>query len=125
MAKYIDGFVLPVKKDKLAAYQEMAQKGGEIWKKHGALEYVESVGEDLDPRMEGMSFVRFSQLAKTEPDETVVFSFIVYKSRAHRDEVNAAVMKDPAMNDPAYKNMAMPFDPARMAYGGFEAIVDM
>lgn len=125
MARYVDGFVLPVPKDKLPEYEKMAQEGGKVWKKYGALEYFECVGEDLDPKMEGMEFVRFPQLANVKPDETVVFSFIVYKSREHRDEVNALVMKDPSMNDPKYKDKPMPFDVKRMAYGGFKTLVDL
>lgn len=119
--KYVDGFVIPVAKENLPAYREMAKMGGEVWKKHGALEYIESVGDDLNPDLGGITF---SQIIKAEPGETVVFSFIVFKSRAHRDEVNAKVMKDPMMNDPKYKDKTMPFDVKRMAYGGFEVIVE-
>lgn len=125
MSKYVDGFVLPVPKKNLAAYKKMAQAGGKIWKKYGALEYFECVGEDLDPNMEGAKFVKFPQLAKVKPGEAVMFSFIVYKSRAHRDKVNALVMKDAAMNDPKYKDKQMPFDVKRMAYGGFETLVNL
>jgi len=125
MAKYVDGFVIPVPKKQLATYRKMAEMGGKMWKKYGALEYFECVGEDLNPKMGGMKFVKFPQLAKAKPGETVVFSFIVYKSRAHRDAVNAKVMKDPAMNDPQWKDKLMPFDPKRMAYGGFKAIVEI
>jgi uncharacterized protein YbaA (DUF1428 family) len=125
MAKYVDGFVLPVPKSKLPEYKKMAQMGGKVWKKYGALEYFECVGEDLDPKMGGMKFVKFPQLAKVKPGETVVFSFIVYKSRAHRDKVNALVMKDAMMNDPKYKDKPMPFDVKRMSYGGFKTLVDL
>lgn len=126
MVKYVDGFVLVVSKNKLSAYRQMAQKGGKIWRKYGALDYKECVGEDLNPNMGGFPFLKFSKMTKLKPGETVVFSYIVYKSRAHRDEVNAKVMKDPSMNmqDPKNKNKPMPFDMKRMAYGGFEVIVD-
>jgi uncharacterized protein YbaA (DUF1428 family) len=124
MAKYVDGFVIPVPKKQLATYRKMAEMGGKMWKKYGALEYFECVGDDLNPKMDGMKFVKFPQMAKAKPGETVIFSFIVYKSRTHRDAVNAKVMKDPAMNDPQWKDKPMPFDPKRMAYGGFKTIVD-
>lgn len=116
---YIDGFVLVVPKKKVPAYRTMAQKAGKIWRKHGALEYYECLGDDLNKRM-GRPFPR---LARAKRGETVFFSWIVYKSRAHRDQVNARVMKDPAirnMCDP--KNM--PFDCKRMSYGGFKVLVD-
>lgn len=118
MAQYVDGFVLPVPKKNLAAYRRMAQHASKIWREHGALDYRECVGEDLNVKM-GMPFPK--QL-KTKPAETVVFAYIVYKSRAHRDKVCTKVMKDPrisAMCDP--KNM--PFDCDRMCYGGFATIV--
>jgi uncharacterized protein YbaA (DUF1428 family) len=122
--KYVDGFVLVVPKKKLAAYKKMAAEGGKLWKKHGALEYFECVGDDLHPKMGGMKLLTFPKMAKTRPGETVMFSFIIYRSRAHRDAVNAKVMKDPIMNDPKNKNEPMPFDMKRMAYGGFKAIVE-
>lgn len=123
MAKYVDGFVLPVPKKNIKAYKKMAQMMVKLAKKYGALEYIEAVGDDLSPKMGGMKIVKFPQLAKAKPNETVVFSFIVFKSRAHRDAFNAKMMKDPLMNDPKNKNMSMPFDMKRMAYGGFKAIV--
>jgi uncharacterized protein YbaA (DUF1428 family) len=117
MPKYVDGFVLPLPKKNLAAYRRMAQAASKVWRDHGALEYYECVGDDLKVKFG----VPFPRQMKTKPAETVVFSFIVYKSRAHRDRVNAKVMKDPRitkmMNDP------MPFDAKRMLYGGFKAIV--
>lgn len=126
MAKYVDGFVLSVPKTKLGEYRRMAQRGGKVWKKHGALQYFECVGEDLSPKMMGgMKFFKFPTMAKTKPSEIVVFSFIVFKSRAHRDKVNAKVMKDPFMNDPKMKDRPMPFDMKRMAYGGFATIVQV
>ena len=124
MKGYVDGFVLVVAKKNINAYKKMAQMGGKLWKKYGALEYLECVGDDLNPSMGGMKLLTFSKMAKTKPSETVVFSFIVYKSRQHRDQVNAKVMKDPYMNDPKNKNMPMPFDIKRMAYGGFKTIVE-
>ncbi len=90
---YVDGFVLPVPKKKLNAYAKMAEIGGKIWKEHGALEYRECAGDDLEVKW-GVSF---KKMIKLKPSETVVFSLIVYKSRAHRDNVNAKVMKDPRM----------------------------
>ncbi len=118
MAKtYVDGFVLAIPKKKLAAYKKMAQKACKIWMEHGALEYRECVGEDLKTQW-GVSFPK---LAKAKPAETIVFAWIVYKSRAHRDAVNKKVMADPRMN---MEIAAMPFDTKRMSYGGFEVIVD-
>ena len=121
--QYVDGFVLPVKKKNLATYKKMAEGGAHLWMKHGALEYFECVGDDLNPKMPGMKAFTFPKLAKIKKDETVVFSYIVYKSRKHRDQVNAKVMKDPSMHDPKYKDMVMPFDVKRMAYGGFKVLV--
>ena len=124
MSKYIDGFVLPVPKKNIRAYRRMAQIMAKLMKKYGALEYIEAIGDDLNAKMMGMKYTKFPQMAKAKPGETVVFSFIVYKSRAHRDQVNAKIMKDPMMNDPKYKDKPMPFDMARMAYGGFKVIAD-
>lgn len=118
MARYVDGFVLPVPKKSLKAYQAISKKAGKVWREHGALEYFECAGDDLN--IKGMR--SFTSLAKPKPGETVLFSFIVYKSRAHRDRVNAKVMKDPRMD---MNPNAMPFDVKRMAYGGFTAIVDV
>ena len=123
--KYVDGFVLAVPKKNLAAYRKMSQVMGKLTKKYGALEYLEAAGDDMDPKMMGdMKFLKFPQMVKAKPDETVVFSFITFKSRAHRDAVNAKIMKDPMMNDPKMKDMPMPFDMKRMAYGGFKTIVE-
>jgi uncharacterized protein YbaA (DUF1428 family) len=104
MARYVDGFVLPLPRKHVAAYRRIAQRAGKIWREHGALEYRECVGDDLNPK--GM--VPFTRGVKARPGETVVFAWIVYKSRAHRDRVNAKVMKDPriAKMDPK----SMPFD---------------
>jgi uncharacterized protein YbaA (DUF1428 family) len=117
--KYVDGFVLPVPKKNIPAYRRMAQKASKVWRDHGALDYKECVGDDLKVKMG----VPFPRQIKTKPGETVVFAYIVYKSRAHRDSVNAKVMKDPRianMCDPK----DMPFDFKRMLYGGFKVLVD-
>lgn len=124
MSLYVDGFVLVVPKKKIKAYQKMAKAAGKMWRKYGALDYKECVGDDLNPKMGGMKIMTFPRLTKLKPGETVVFSYIVYKSRAHRDQVNKKVMKDPTMNDLECANMSMPFDMKRMTYGGFRVLVD-
>ncbi len=119
MPGYVDGFVLVVPKKKLAAYLRMARKAGLVWREHGALDFKECVGDDLKPKC-GLPFPR---LARAKPGEAVLFSFIVYRSRAHRDRVNAKVMKDPRLA--AMGGIAeMPFDLKRMAFGGFRVVVD-
>ncbi len=120
MARYVDGFVVPVPKKNLAAYRKMAQKAGKVWREHGALEYVECVGDDVKPG----KLTSFPQSVKLKPGETVVFSWVVYKSRAQRDRVMAKVMKDPrlaSMMDPK----AMPFDGKRMFWGGFKVMIEL
>jgi|SRR5215213_552123 len=117
---YVDGFLLPVPEEKLKLYRSIAQKAGRIWKEHGALQYVEAVGDDLDVKF-GISF---SKTIKLKPGETVLFSFIVFKSRAHRDKVNGKVMSDPRMKK-MMNGGPMPFDVKRMAYGGFKSMLDM
>jgi uncharacterized protein YbaA (DUF1428 family) len=117
---YVDGFVVPVPEENLQAYRRIAQKAGKIWREYGALQYVEAVGDDLDNKF-GVSFPK--QL-KLKPGETVLFSWIVYKSRKHRDEVNEKVMKDPRLAK-MMKDDAMPFDVKRMVYGGFKFLVDL
>ncbi|HMJ89484.1 MAG TPA: DUF1428 domain-containing protein [Candidatus Acidoferrum sp.] len=119
MAKYVDGFLLPVPKKNLEAYARMAKKASKVWKDHGALAYCECVGDDLDVKMG----VPFTKQLKTKPGDTVVFAYIVYKSRAHRDKVNAKVMKDPRLNE-MMDEKSMPFDCKRMCYGGFNVIVE-
>lgn len=119
--RYIDGFVIPIPKRKVAAYRRIAQKAGKIWMDHGALAYVEAVGDDFTPA--GI-VATFPKLARVKPGETVLFSYIVFKSRAHRDRVNARVMKDPRMLRMAESGEPMPFDMKRMSYGGFKSIVD-
>ena len=117
--KYVDGFVLPVPKKNLPAYRRMAQKAGKVWREHGALEFRECVGDDLKTKR-----VRsFPGTIKPKPGETVVFSWIVFKSRAHRDAVNAKVMKDPRLAK-MMDSKSMPFDSKRMVYGGFKVLVD-
>jgi len=118
--KYVDGYVLPVPKKNLPAYRRMAAKAGKVWREHGALEFRECVGEDLKTK----KIKSFPSLVKPKPGETVVFSWIVFKSRAHRDAVNAKVMKDPRLAE-MMDMKSMPFDPKRMAYGGFEVMVDV
>lgn len=118
---YVDGFVLVLPKRKLPAYRRIATKAGKVWMKHGALDYKECVGDDLKPATMGMPALTFSKMARVKPGETVVFAYVGYKSRAHRDAVNAKVMKDPLMTQ---QDDPMPFDMKRMAYGGFKVIVD-
>ncbi len=120
MAQYIDGFLLAVPRKKLDAYRQIARKAGRVWREHGAVEYRECVGDDLKVKMG----VPFTRLVKVKPGETVVFSWIVYKSRAHRDRVNAKAMKDKrvaGMMDPK----ALPFDAKRMIFGGFKPLVSL
>jgi len=115
--RYVDGFVIPLPKKNVQAYRRIALKAGKIWREYGALEFRECVGDDL--AVKGM--VPFSRRMKLKPGETVVFSWVVFKSRAHRDRVNAKVMKDPRLDmDPR----SMPFDVKRMLYGGFKVLVD-
>ena len=120
--RYVDGFVLVVPKKNLAEYRRLARKAAKIWKKYGALDYKECMIDDAKPQ--DVTFI-FPKMAKAKPNETVWFSYIVYKSRKHRDQVNAKVMKDPLMNDPKYKDKPMPFDMKRFAYGGFKVMVDV
>jgi uncharacterized protein YbaA (DUF1428 family) len=116
---YVDGFVLAIPKRKVPTYRRIARRAGRIWRDHGALEYRECVGDDLKT---GMG-VPFPRLAKAKPGETVCFSWIVYRSRAHRDRVNGKVMKDPRLAKMI--TLPMPFDMKRMAYGGFKVLVDL
>ena len=121
--KYVDEFVLTVKKDKIEKYQKLAEAASKIWKKHGALEYVECVGEDMDPEIhnEECKTLTFPEMDKSNEDEFVVFAFITYRSREHRDKVNKKVMEDPEMKD---EGKEMPFDFKKMAWGGFKTIVE-
>ena len=116
---YVDGFVLPVPKKKVQAYRRLARKAGQIWREHGALEYRECAADDVKVG----KLTSFPRSVKLKRNETVFFSWIVYKSRAHRDRVNKKVMKDKrlaAMMNPK----SMPFDTKRMIYGGFKTLVD-
>ncbi len=125
MAKYVDGFVLVVPKDKTEEYKKMAEEGKEAWMKHGALEYYECMGNDLEPKeMDGMKPLAFTDMAKAGSDETVWFSFIVFTSKEHRDEVNKKVMDEMNEKYKDAKDMSMPFDMQRMAYGGFSVEVE-
>jgi uncharacterized protein YbaA (DUF1428 family) len=118
MARYVDGFVLPIPAKSVAAYRKISRQAGKVWMEHGALEYRECVGEDL-----GVQFGKaFPGVVSAKKGETVVFAWIVYKSRKHRDAVNAKVMADPRMGK--MMTQSMPFDSSRMAYGGFDVIVD-
>ena len=118
--KYIDGFVIPIKKKDIAAYKKMAMWGARMWKKYGALEYFECIGDDLGVQA-GMG-MGFKKLTKLKSDETVIFSFIVYKSKAHRDQINKKVMSDPSMKD--FDPSTMPVDMKRFVTGGFKPIVE-
>lgn len=120
MARYVDGFVVAVPRKNLQAYRRMAQKAGKVWRKYGALEFRECIGDDLKHN----GTAQFTRLIKAKPSEAVFFSYIVYKSRADRDRVNAKVMKDPRIVKDM-ESKTMPFDPRRMAYGGFRVLVDL
>ena len=119
MARYVDGFVVPVPKKNVAAYVKMARKAGKIWREHGALEYVECVADDVKPG----KLTSFPQSVKLKPNETVVFAWVTYKSRKDRDRNNAKVMADPrsANMNPA----TMKFDGKRMFFGGFKVAIDL
>jgi uncharacterized protein YbaA (DUF1428 family) len=117
MAGYVDGFLLPVPKKKLAAYKKMAALGAKMWMEHGALEYYECVGDDLFPK----GVMPFPKQLKLKPGETVIFAFVRYKNRAHRDRVNKKVFSDPRMQP---MGQTMPFDMKRMCFGGFDVLVE-
>lgn len=116
---YVDGFVMVTRNPK--AYRAMAKAGSKVWKKYGALAYYECFGDDLRPKYVTLPFTK---LIKAKRGETVIFSFVVYKSKAQRDAINKKVMADPIMNDPKWAGKAMPFDMKRMATGGFKVIVE-
>lgn len=118
--KYVDGFVLLVPKDKKADYKKMATIGKKLWMKHGALDYKECVGEDMDPDTKGMKIRSFPKLAGAKEGEEVWFSYIVYKNRKHRDEVNKKVMEEMSKAMAKLKDMPMPFDMKRFSIGGFK-----
>lgn len=119
MPKYVDGFVIPVPRKNIAAYRALARKAGKIWKEYGALEYVECVADDVKPG----KWTSFPQSVKLKPNEVVWFSWIVYKSRRHRDAVNAKVLKDPRLA--GMRPETSPFDVKRLIFGGFKARVDL
>ena len=118
MSKYVDGFIVPVPRKKLQDYRRMAQKAGRVWKEHGALDFVECVADDVKPG----KVTSFPQSVKLKAGEIVMFSWIAYKSRAHRDRVNKKVMADPRLKD-MMAGKEMPFDAKRMIYGGFAVLV--
>lgn len=120
MARYVDGYVLPIPRKNVKEYTRIAKIASKVWMDHGALQYCECVGDDLDCKFG----VTFPKQIKTRPGETVVLAFVTYKSRAHRDRVNAAVMKDPRIAKLADPGNPMPFDCKRMVYGGFSVIVN-
>ena len=125
MAKYVDGFVLVVPNDKNEEYKKMAEGGRDTWMKCGALDYYECRGNDLVPQeMGGESARAFPDMAGATENETVWFSFIVFNSKEHRDEVNAKVMEEMAKQMEGKEDMIMPFDMKRMAYGGFQVEVE-
>ena len=119
MARYIDGFVLPVPKKNVAAYRAVARKAGKIWREHGALEYHECVADDVKPG----KFTSFPQSVKLKPNETVVFAWVAYKSRRDRDRVMAKVMADPRLA--GMNASSMGFDGKRMFFGGFKTIIEV
>lgn len=120
MAHYVDGFVVPVPTNKLDAYKRAARKAGKIWTEHGALQYWETIADDVKPG----KVTSFPQSVKLKAGETVVFAWIVYKSRKHRDAVNAKVMSDPRMAD-MMDPKTMPFDGKRMFWGGFKGLIEI
>jgi uncharacterized protein YbaA (DUF1428 family) len=125
MGKYVDGFVLVVPKDKIEEYKAMAEGGRDMWMRFGALEYYECRGDDLVPQEMGGEKARtFTEIAGAVSDETVWFSFIVFTSKEHRDEVNAKVMEEMGRQMEGSKEMSMPFDAKRMVYGGFKVEVE-
>jgi uncharacterized protein YbaA (DUF1428 family) len=120
MAHYVDGFIVPVPKKNLEVYRRMALKAGKVWREHGALEYRECVAEDVKVG----KWTSFPQSVKLKSGEIVVFSWIVYKSRAHRDRVNKKVMSDPRLAE-MMNPKAIPFDGKRMIWGGFKSLVEL
>ena len=120
MANYVDGFIMPIPKKKIAAYRQIARKAGKVWREHGALAYVESIADDVKVG----KWTSFPRSVKLKSGEVVWFSWIVFKSRRHRDRVNAKVMKDPRLAG-MMSPEAMPFDGKRMIYGGFKVMVDL
>lgn len=122
---YVDGFVIPIKKSKLSAYKKMASDAGKIWMKHGARQYMECVGEELKVSMPTKKENPFGKKFKLKPSETILFSWIVYKSKAHRNSVNAKVMKVMSEKYQDHSMKDMPFDMKKVLYAGFKPIVQM
>jgi uncharacterized protein YbaA (DUF1428 family) len=120
MERYVDGFLIPVPKDNVSKYKEMAQKSCEVWKEHGALEYYECIGDDLD----NGEMLSFKKVANTSEEETVIFSWIVFESREARDRINVEVMNDPRIKEMMESGGPEIFDYKRMAYGGFKTLVN-
>ena len=120
MGKYVDGFVIPIANENVEKYRALAQKACDIWKEHGALEYYECVGDDLETQ----DMLSFKTISGASADETVIFAWIVYESREHRDKVNEAVMSDPRLKEDMEESKNI-FDFKRMAYGGFKTLVTM
>ena len=120
MAHYVDGFVVPVPRANLDAYQAMAERAGKVWKEHGALEYWECVGDDVQPG----KVTSFPQAVQLKDDEVVVFAWILYESREQRDKINAKVMEDPRLKE-MMDPKKMPFDGMRMFWGGFKSIIEL
>jgi len=116
---YVDGFIVPVPKKNLGAYRSIAKKAGKVWREHGALDYRECVADDVKVG----KWTSFPRSVKLKPSETVVFAWITYKSRAHRDRVNKKVIADPRLAKMMSNPKAMPFDGKRMIYGGFTTLV--
>ncbi|HEX7866441.1 MAG TPA: DUF1428 domain-containing protein [Variovorax sp.] len=119
MARYVDGFIVAIPTTNVEAYRKLARKAGKVWMEYGAIEYVECIADDVKPG----KLTSFPQSVKQKADETVAFSWIVYKSRKHRDTVNAKVMADPRIT--AMDPKTMPFDAKRMIFGGFKSIVEL
>jgi uncharacterized protein YbaA (DUF1428 family) len=115
MSRYVDGYVIPIKKKNIKAYQKMATMGCKLWMEHGAIDYYECVGDDL----KGEFGLTFPKMCKLKKDETIVLAFVIYKSKTHRNQVNAKVMKDPRMR----MDIKMPFDMKRFSMGGFETMI--
>lgn len=124
MVRYVDGFVITIPKKNLDAYKKMAKEAGKVWMKHGAVGYYECIGDDLDSVKE-MGGLPFPVMTQKKPNEVVVFSFIIYKSKSQRDKINKKIMQDPAMNEMCPDGKKMPFEMKKMAYGGFEAFVQL
>lgn len=120
MKKYVDGYVIPISKNNLDDYKQIAELAGSIWKEHGALEFIECVGDDLDQK----ELISFKQAASADENETVIFSWIIFESREHRDKVNAAVMNDPRLAKMMNSDSSQPFDCKRMVCGGFKVLVN-